>query len=305
MVKVFVGSNFYLIKRYIDKIKSNFIVKNGEMSLEEVDCGDIEPENLINKLQASNLFSEKKLIIARDISQNKKLAEHIEQILSAVENTNDLIIVERDIDKRGVYYKFLKNNSDFTQCDEPNDRQLTSWLQKEAKDLGADISRADAGYMVSRIGLNQQLLYNELKKLTDYDKNITKKTIDELTVEKAQSSIFNLIDAAFSGNSEATLRIYEDQKAQGSQPQSIFGMVVWQANMIAIVAAASNLASGELSASTGLKPFSISKADRIYKKIGRDGVDNLLDRLVEIDKQMKTRTSDADELLKNLLVTIS
>lgn len=305
MIKVFAGSNSYLIKRYVNKIKDDFIGENGEMSLEEVDCEDIEPENLISKLQSSNLFSEEKLIIARDISRNKKLAEHIEQILSAAENTNDLIIVERDIDKRGVYYKFLKNNSDFTQCDEPDERELTGWLQKEAKDLVADISRPDAGYMITRIGLNQQLLYNELKKLADYDKNITRRTIDELTAEKPQSSIFNLIDVAFSGNSEATLRIYEDQKAQGSQPQSIFGMVVWQANMIAIVAAGNNLSPGELSASTGLKPFSISKADRIYKKIGSAGVNNLLDRLVEIDKQMKTRTSDADELLKNLLVTIS
>ncbi len=275
------------------------------MSLEEVDCGNIELENLLTIIQSSTLFSEEKLVIARNISENKKLAEHIEQILSAAENTNDLIIVERILDKRSVYYKFLKNNSDFTLCEEPDEGQLISWLKKEAGSLGGHISTADAGRMVNRVGLNQQLLYNELNKLINYDKNITRKTIADLTTEKPQSSIFNLIDVAFSGNTEATLRIYEDQKSQGSQPQSIFGMVVWQANVIAAVAAGSNLSPDELSAATGIKPFSIGKADRIYKKIGRGGVNRLLDRLVEADKQMKTRTSDADELLKNLLVTIT
>ncbi len=82
-------------------------------------------------------------------------------------------------------------------------------------------------------------------------------------------------------------------------------MVIWQANVIAAVAAGDNLSPGELSAATGIKPFSISKADKIYKRIGRSGVNNLLDRLVEADRQMKARYADPDELLKNLLVTIS
>lgn len=305
MTKVFAGSNFYLMKNYVDKIKSDFISKDGDMSVEEIDCEEIEIETLINALQSSSLFSKRKLIIARGIVRNKKLAEQIEQVFEAAKDANDLVIVERDVDKRGVYYKFLKKNSDFTQCDEPDESQLIDWLYKEAKNIGADLSRQDAEYLVGRIGMDQQLLENELNKLAVFDKSITKKNIDNLSAEKPQSSIFNLIDAAFAGNTEATLKIYEDQKAQGAQPQSIFGMVIWQANVIAAVAAAGDLSPGELSAATGIKPFSISKADRIYKRIGRSGVNSLLDKLVEADKQMKARYADPDELLKNLLVTIS
>ncbi|HEX5797780.1 MAG TPA: DNA polymerase III subunit delta, partial [Candidatus Saccharimonadales bacterium] len=305
MISVFAGSNFYLIKNYVDGIKNDFISNNGDMSVEEVDCEEIEMETLLNALQSLPLFSTKKLVIAKNISLNKKLSEQIEQIFSMEEFASDLIIVEKDIDKRSVYYKFLKKNSDFTSCDEPDEEQSVNWLLGEAKNKGAALSAQDARYLVSRIGLNQQQLENEFNKLINYDKNITKSSIEALTMQSPQSSIFNLIDTAFSGDTEATLSIYEDQKAQGSQPQSIFGMVIWQANIIAAVAAGGNLSPSELSSATGIKPFSISKASRIYKKIGRSGVNNLLDRLVDVDRQMKTRSTNPDELLKNLLVTIS
>jgi DNA polymerase III subunit delta len=305
MIRVFAGNNFYLIKNHVDKLKSDFISKNGDMSIEEIDCEDAEIGTLVTTSNTASLFSEKKLIIAKNIAQNKNLSEQIEQIFSAVVSTEDFVVVEKNIDKRSAYYKFLKKNSDFTQCDELNEGQSIDWVLNEAKNLGASLSRQDAGYLVNRIGLNQQLLKGELSKLISYDENITRKNIDELTSEKPQSSVFNLLDAAFAGNSRSALKIYDEQKAQGSQPQSIFGMLVWQANIIATVAAGANMSAGELSAATGIKPFSISKANGVYKKIGRQGVSDLLNRLVDADRQIKTKSVDPDEVLKNLLLTIS
>jgi DNA polymerase-3 subunit delta len=305
MVRVFAGNNFYLIKSYVSRLVNDFIAQNGDMSVEEIDCEDAEIETIVNANNSAPLFSQKKLIIAKNIAQNKKLNEKIEQILLAIKDADDLVIVEKDIDKRGAYYKFLKKNSDFTQCDELGEDQLIDWVFKEANSMNASISRQDAKYLVNRLGLNQQLLHNELSKLIAYDKNITRKNINNLTSEKPQSSIFNLLDAAFAGRSESALKIYEEQKAQGSQPQSIFGMVIWQVNMIATVAAGGSMSPGELSTSTGMKPFSISKAAGIYRRVGREGVSSLLDRLVAADKQMKTSSVDPDEVLKNLLMTIS
>jgi len=305
MIRVFAGNNFYLIKNHVDKLRSDFISKNGNMSIEEIDCEDVEIATLVTTSNTVSLFSEKKLIIAKNIAQNKNLSVQIEQIFSAVVNTEDFVIVEKNIDKRSAYYKFLKKNSDFTQCDELNEDQSIDWVLNESKSLDASLSRQDARYLVNRIGLNQQLLKGELNKLISYDENITRKNIDELTSEKPQSSVFNLLDAAFAGNSRSALKIYDEQKAQGSQPQSIFGMLVWQANIIATVAAGANMSPGELSVATGIKPFSISKANGVYKKIGRQGVSDLLDRLVDADRQIKTKSVDPDEVLKNLLLTIS
>lgn len=305
MIKVVAGDNFYLIKDHISKIKSDFTAEYGDMSVEEIDCEEIELNNLLNAMQSSPLFSEKKLVIARNISRNKDLSGQIEKIMEAAPSANDLIIVEKDLDKRSAYYKFLKKIDGFIEFSEPDENQLISWLCEGAEQLGADLSEQNARYLINRAGPNQLLLSNELKKLSDYDMHITRENIDSLTAEKPQSSIFNLIDAAFSGNSKLALKLYDEQKTQGAEPQSIFGMIVWQTNIIATVAVAGSQTSGELAAKTGIKPFSVAKASGIYKRIGRQGVNNLLDKLVHADKQMKTASVEPDEVLKNLLITIS
>ena len=305
MVRVFAGSNFYLIKSNIRRIKDDFIAQNGNMSVEEIDCEEIEAEYMLNALRSSSLFSENKLVIARNIAQNKRLGERIEEIFEASDGASELVIVEKDIDKRGSYYKFLKKSSDFIQCEELDEQQMTAWLVDEAKNIGANLTRREAGYLIRRVGLNQQLLHNELQKLAAYAQDITTENIEKLTSETPASSIFNLLDAAFAGESETALRIYEEQKSLGSAPQSILGMFIWQANIVATVAAGSRIPSAELSRKTGIKPFSINKADNIYRRIGQSGVDELLNKLVQIDRQMKTRSADPDELLKNMLMSIS
>lgn len=305
MIKAFAGTNFYLIKSYADKLRNDYTAQNGGMSVEEIDCEEVELGMLVNALHSTPLFSDKKLIITKGIARNKKLSGEIEEIFAAAKTGNDLVVIENDIDKRGVYYKFIKKNAEFVECSEPDEDKLAEWLGDEAKDLGANLSRQHARRLINRIGLNQQLLSNELKKLADYDKNITAESIEQLTSEKPQSSVFNLLDAAFAGNSKLALKLYEEQKTQGSQPQSIFGMIIWQANIIATVAAGASMSPSELSETTGIKPFSITKAGAVYKKLGRKGVSDLLDKLVSADKQMKTNSTDPDEVLKNLLVTIS
>lgn len=305
MVRAFAGSNFYLIKRYTDKIKNDFIAKNGEMSVEEIDAEEAEIQTVINALQTTSLFTENKLIILKNIAKNKILSEKIEKIIAIAESGNDLVIVERAIDKRNAYYKYLKKNSNFTDYGELDEGQLVEWLREEAREAGASLSKPDARYLVNRIGLDQSLLHNELQKLIAFDPEITRENINLLTSEKPQSSIFNLLDAAFAGNSALALKIYEEQKIQGSAPQSIFGMLVWQANIIATVASGRNMSTSEISTATGLKPFSINKAVHIYQKAGYSGVNSLLDKLVEADKQMKTQSTNPDEVLRNLLVAIS
>ncbi len=70
----------------------------------------------------------------------------------------------------------------------------------------------DAKYLVMRVGANQQTLSNELAKLLSYDKAITRQTIDLLTEQTPQSTIFELLDAAFAGNSKKAMELYAEQR---------------------------------------------------------------------------------------------
>lgn len=305
MISVYAGKNSFLINKTLNNLKSDFLNNFGEMSVEELDGEETTFSLLIGAVQATPFLSPEKLVIVKDLARNPDIVEKIDQIFLAAKSGNDLVMIENDIDKRSKYYKFLKKNADFYELNELAEPELSSWLVKEAGSKKAELNRSDANYLVQRIGQNQQLLSKELQKLITYDKNITRENINKLTTERPLSTIFNLLDAAFNGNTAQTLRIYEDQRSEGAEPQSIFGMIIWQVNIVAIAASAPKASADELSARTGINSYSINKAQRILQKVGTKGVEQLLDRLETIDKMLKTKPVSPDDLIKNLLLSVS
>ena len=93
----------------------------------------------------------------------------------------------------------------------------------------------DARYLVERVGTNQQLLANEIEKLALYDKDISKESIDLLTEETPQSTIFELLEAAFAGNHRKVQTLYAEQRAMKVEPPQIIALLAWQLHILAII----------------------------------------------------------------------
>src|SRR5207302_5372047 len=102
------------------------------------------------------------------------------------------------------------------------------WLSETAKARNATLNPSDASYLVERVGLNQQLLANELDKLLLYNPQITRSSIDQLTDPTPQSTVFQLLEAAFAGRTKQALDLYAEQRGLKVEPQQIIAMLAWQ-----------------------------------------------------------------------------
>src|SRR3546814_19438404 len=60
-----------------------------------------------------------------------------------------------------------------------------------------------------------------------------------------QSTIFELLDAALSGNTRRALELYEEQRSMKVEPQQIIAMLAWQLHVLAVVKAAGERRSEE------------------------------------------------------------
>ena len=80
----------------------------------------------------------------------------------------------------------------------------------------------------------RNMLANELEKLLTYQPKITRDNIELLTEKTPQSKVFDLLDAAFSGNKKRALELYADQRAQKVEPQAIMAMMAWQLKLLAL-----------------------------------------------------------------------
>src|SRR3989344_1396019 len=222
------GPNYYVLKSELDSLVNTFVKEAGELALERLDGGEATHERLAEAIQSLPFLASKKMVLLTSPSAQKTFAEDIEKLLGSVPNTTDLVIVEPKLDKRSVYYKTLKSQTDFREFNELDARQLSNWLVQNAREQGGQISASDAMYLVERIGLNQQLLGKELEKLLIFSPDVTRESVDLLTDRTPQSTIFELLDSAFSGKTARMLDLYNEQRSQKVEPQQILSLLAWQ-----------------------------------------------------------------------------
>lgn len=301
MVEVLAGPNRFALQKAVEGKRQDFLKKYGALSIETIEAEDAEPDEIISTLQGGTLFASQKLVVVKSLSENKNASENIEKIIDSNPDETSLLIVEPKPDKRSSYYKTLKEKTEIKEFKELDEASLAKWLVEEAKARGAHLSLSDANYLISRVGTNQARLHNELKKLIDYNQEIDKERIDLLTQENPQNTVFQLLDAAFSGQKQKMFELYDNLRVSGTQPQMIIGMVAWQMHQVALVASASGKSLDHISKDSGIKTYPLQKSQNIARKLGAAKIKEVLARLEEFDRKSKTEMFDVDEGLKNFL----
>ncbi len=304
MVRAIVGSNRYALRQRINELITDFIKNNGELSLERFDGDESDAKNIIEAVNNLPFLAKSKMVLVRNGQNNKEFAEQIEQIISSTPEWCELVLYEPQIDRRSSYFKVLKGKSEFEDFAEPNSQDLPKWLLNEVSKHGGELSFSDANYLVSRVGNDQNRLSNEIQKLVTFSPKISRDNIDELTEATPQSRVFDLLDAAFSGQKQRALKLYEEQRAQKVEPQNILAMLVWQLNLIAIAKTGEGRTSAEMARDAGVGEYPLSKAAGLAKRLDNRELSRLVDEVYEMELKSKTQTYDLDEAIKNYILTI-
>lgn len=292
-----------MMKKRLDELMSGFVAEHEDLALERIDGEEATANMILDAVQSLPFLASRKMVVVSNLSANKTASEQIEQIIDAAGETTDLIFYEPSTDKRTTYFKVLKSKTLLEEFNELDARGLAKWLSEEAKKEGAELSFADASYLVERAGTNQALLANELQKLITYNSKVTRVTIDLLTEKTPQSKVFDLLDAAFGGNKKRALELYAEQRAQKVEPKTIMAMIAWQLQLIALAKYGKKDAN-TIAKEAGMNPYPIVKAQRLASKIDDSKLEKMVDEALEIDHKSKTRPIDLDEALKTYITTL-
>jgi DNA polymerase-3 subunit delta len=305
MLIVLTGDNTFSLQRELQKLTGAYEAEYDDLGLERIDVSATDADRVAETLAGQPLLVPKKLVVLRGFGENKEAVERVEQLFSDIPETTDVIVVEPKFDKRLNYYKFLKKQADFREFPELDAAGLARWLAAEAKARGGSLAPGDARYLVERVGASQQLLSNELEKLLLYEPKVTRETIGLLTDAAPQSTIFQLLEAAFAGDKRRALRLYADQRAQNVEPPQIIAMLAWQLNVLATVKTAGERPPATIAKEAKINPFVIQKSQRIADKLSRAELQNLVGDLLKIDISIKRTATDPDEALQNYLLKLA
>jgi DNA polymerase III subunit delta len=304
MINTLTGSNSFMLQQTLRQKVEAFLSEHGEFGLERIDGEEATYERMREAMTSLPFLVAKKLVVLRHPSAQKQFAESIAELLESVPEETDVIIVEPKLDKRSSYYKTLKKQTDYQEFSELDAPQLANWLVLSAEEQGAELSRANAQVLINRVGTNQQMLYSELQKLSIYDKQITRQSIELLTDKTPQSSIFELLDSALAGDIKRALQLYQEQRALKVEPQQIVAMLAWQLHIFAIVKTAGDRTDQQIASEAKINPFVVRKAQSAVRRLRYAAIKSLIADLHELDLAMKRRSIDLDEALQHYIVSI-
>lgn len=305
MIVTLTGDDSYAMQAELKSIVASFVDSFGDMALERLEGGEASYAQIQAAVQSIPFLSDRKLLVLREPSANKQFIENAEALVSNLPETTDLVIVEPKLDKRSVYYKFLKQATDYREQGKLEDKDLAAWLAETAKDQGGSLSTADARFLIERIGSDRPRLANELEKLLLYDPQVTRQTVELLTEAEPQSSIFDLLAAAFAGNMKQALALYRDQREQRIEPPRIIAMLTWQLWVLAVVKAAGNKPVEAIAREAKLNPYVVQKSQRIARELSMLQLRGLVLELLAIDARSKRESIDIDEALQNYFLTLA
>lgn len=304
MIITLAGKNSFLLQRRLSELTSKFLKDESDLSLQRIDATESTYEQILDAVASIPFLASNKMVVVRELSQNKQASENIEQLISSAYDTTHLILVEPNIDKRTSFYKIVKTKTNLEEYDDKNEQELAAWLVDEAKKLGGSLSRTNANYLIDRVGLNQGILFNEIDKLIISSLDVTKESIDSLTEKTPSSKIFDLLDATFAGNKQRAQDLYEQQRAQKVEPEAILALLTWQLNLLSLAKYGVGKTAEQIAADAKLNPYPVQKAQSLASKISSEKLSEMIAQALEIDHKSKTISIDLDEALKAYIVSI-
>lgn len=305
MIYTYTGTDSFRLQQAIQTLQSKFVHEHGDLALERYDGDEVPFDSVIAAVSSLPFLASKKLVIVRNLSKNKQATEEVRVLLDAVLEEVDLLLIESKPDKRTTFYKTLQKNTQFELFDELDKYGSAQWVVEHATGLGVQIDRRTAEFLVDRVGANLQLLDKELQKLSALTDNIEQTHIEEQTLPTLQSSVFDLLEAAASGDSKRALELYEEQRLQKVEPQAVWAMCIWQLHVFALVSTSKSANSQQISQEARISPYVATKALVSVKKLGAPRIRKLVHLLRKYDVRSKREMLDMDEVVRFFLVSVA
>lgn len=305
MIITLTGTNNFLRQTELEKLVADFLDKHGDMAIDRLDGEEVEYQKIYDSLTSLPFLTTKKLIVFKSPMANKAFVDNAEKLLSDLPDSTDVILVEPKFDKRLTVFKFLKAATDFREFNELDVNGLIRWLTEYVRQQEGSLGAADARFLVERVGTNQELLKNEIDKLLLYDPKIVHETIELLIEPLPQSTIFELLDAAFAGNTKKAQQLYVEQRALKVEPQQIIAMLAWQLHVLAIIKTAGERTTDQIASQAKINPFVVRKSSAIASKLTLVELKKLIQAALTLDIRLKSESIDPDEALQLFLLSLS
>lgn len=300
MISAFIGEDSFAVSEKLAELAHEF-----DGAVERIDGASLQVNNLPDLLMGGTLFSQKRLVVIRDVASNSVVAEKLAEWLEKTSDDIHLVIVESKLDKRSKLYKALKKEAlvqEFVGWTEKNSRDAERWVSERSKLLKINIKPAAVGHLVRRVGTDKWALSKSLEKLQLAGSDIDANIIDDIIVPSVSENVFTLFELSLQGQASRLLDMLRSLELQ-EDAHAIFGLISSQSMQLLAVARSEPSDSPEKD--LGIHPYVASKFQQQAKRYGLRKIEDIAEKVAQTDRDLKTTSVEPWLLVERLLLSIA
>lgn len=320
MVIFFYGEDSFRSKEKLREIREKFL-GSGQVGsgLSIFDFSEKVEGNLISSFSSQGLFSEKRLVIIKNIigSGSKEIQTEVLEYLKKTEgifSDRDLVVVfweENNPRKNNALFVFLEKSAKKQKFDNLSGFQLEKWIEERISSFDSEkkISKEALLRLVAYTGGNMYFLDNEIRKLLDFSLSpqIEKQDVELMVRATLGNDIFETIEAVGKGNKKESLLMLQNHLEKGDEPFYLFSMLVYQFRNLMKIAALHRIGKNneyEIAKLAKLHPFVVKKSMGQIRSLPFEKLKEIYLVLGKIDFETKTGKADIRLALQKFLVEL-
>lgn len=305
MIFFIYGTDYYRCQQKLKELKDGFIQKRDKSGLNVVtlDGEKIDFDQIKQEALATPFLGEKKMIVVKNILQNKKVPKELMEFIKTRGETIDNVLCFFSPQKPGGYkptgqlFQLLAKQK-FAWCfDLMTDRGLSAWLKNYLTEKNITMEPAAINELVALVGNDLAALTKEIDKLVAYchGKKITSADVKIMVRAKFDDNIFNLVDALGQKNKKLALKLLADQINSGNHELMILKMISRQFKILL------QIKSDGPTVTPDINPYVLRKVGPQAKNFTLGQLLKIYQSLITIESQIKTGRHEP-ELLLNLFI---
>ena len=306
------GELYPMIRKHLNKILKERLGEIDDFNVTKIDFEESSLDEIEYESSSLPLGYEKKAVVVdnahfltKDVEQKDE--SKVLEILKKSQDDIDLIFIHRDsnVDKKGKIFNFIKDNGQILEFLNIEKDEWPIYIKKYFKNKNVEITSEAINELANRVDGDLTRFINEAEKLCLYKNSITLTDVALMVSKPLEDDAFQMSNALFRGDNGVAISIYRDLKLLGQKfVDALIPMLASQFRFISEVCFldSKGLEKEEIASELSVSPVRVKIALKNSKNISRKQIANALDKLYNLDLQIKSGQIDRSYGLELFLI---
>ena len=292
MIHLILGENTYKSEQELARI-----IREHEVAPERLDSAVLTANMLADIVRGGTLFSERRLVVLRQLSDNKPVFEKLAEWAGEVPDDTTIVLLENKVDKRTKVYKTITKQATVIAAEPLYERDAGAaeqWLDSLANSQKILLSRPQLRNMVQRALvpgdkpaariIDQMQLAVALKALQGAD-TVTDDMIATVLPPAAGDTVFDLLDTA-ARRQTARVDALLAELERTDDPHRTLALVMGQWAQLVSVSLA-DTPPATIAVELGLHPFVAKKLQELARQFTPNEIKTITALAADLDAGSK------------------